>query len=106
MVKVFSELDRLTRIEVQFRGKGVPIQGFSNIRRYADIDLLKAVSFLNLLELRSTLKLQQCLAAERLQYLVQEVGPESPRAFRSLVPRYDDVDAATAMVDTLLRNDY
>jgi anti-sigma factor RsiW len=47
-------------------------------------------------------------AAKRqpLKLVVQEVGPESQRAFRSLVPKYDDVDAATAMVDTLMRNDY
>ncbi len=44
--------------------------------------------------------------APRLNLIVQEVGPDSPRAFRSMVPRYDDVDAATAMVDTLMRNDY
>lgn len=40
----------------------------------------------------------------RLNLIVQEVGPDSPRAFRSMVPRYDDVDAATAMVDTLFRD--
>jgi len=40
----------------------------------------------------------------QLNLVVQEVGPEH-RAFRSLVPKYDDVDAATAMVDTVLRND-
>jgi anti-sigma factor RsiW len=44
--------------------------------------------------------------APRLNLIVQEVGPDSPRAFRSMVPRYDDVDAATAMVDTVLRTDY
>jgi hypothetical protein len=44
--------------------------------------------------------------APQLNLIVQDVGPESGRAFRSLVPRYDDVDAATAMVDTAFRNDY
>jgi hypothetical protein len=42
----------------------------------------------------------------KLDLVVQDVGPESQRAFRSLVPRYDDVDAATAMVDTMFRSDY
>lgn len=42
----------------------------------------------------------------RLNLVVQEVAPESARAFRTLVPRYDDVDAATAMVDTMFRSDY
>jgi hypothetical protein len=41
-----------------------------------------------------------------LDLVVQDVGPESQRAFRPLVPRYDDVDAATAMVDTMFRSDY
>ncbi len=44
--------------------------------------------------------------APRLNLVVREVGPESQRAFRSLVPRYEDVDATTAMVDTLFRSDY
>jgi predicted anti-sigma-YlaC factor YlaD len=42
----------------------------------------------------------------RLNLLVQEVGPESLRTFKALVPRYEDVDAATAMVDTMFRSDY
>ena len=42
----------------------------------------------------------------RLNLVVQEVGPESQRAFEALVPRYEDVDAATAMVDTMFRSDY
>jgi len=44
--------------------------------------------------------------APLLNLVVQEVGPDTPRAFRSMVPRYDDVDAGTAMIDTVLRNDY
>ena len=44
--------------------------------------------------------------APKLDLVVQEVGPESQRTFRTLVPRYDDVDAATAMVDTMFRSDY
>jgi len=42
----------------------------------------------------------------RLNLVVQEIGPESQRAFKALVPRYEDVDAATAMVDTMFRSDY
>jgi anti-sigma factor RsiW len=41
-----------------------------------------------------------------IDLVVHEVGPESQRAFRTLVPRYEDVDAATAMVDTMFRTDY
>jgi hypothetical protein len=42
----------------------------------------------------------------KIDLVVHEVGPESQRAFRTLVPRYEDVDAATAMVDTMFRTDY
>lgn len=41
-----------------------------------------------------------------IDLVVQEVGPESHRTFKALVPRYEDIDAATAMVDTMFRNDY
>ena len=41
-----------------------------------------------------------------INLVIQEVGPESQRTFKALLPRYDDVDAATAMVDTMFRNDY
>lgn len=44
--------------------------------------------------------------APRIDLVVQEVGPESQRTFKALVPRYEDVDAATAMLDTMFRNDY
>jgi hypothetical protein len=42
----------------------------------------------------------------RLNLVIQEIGPESQRTFKALVPRYEDVDAATAMVDTMFRSDY
>jgi len=71
---VFKEDDQLTRLEVQFRAKGVPIREFGQIRRYGDIELLKGVSFLELQQLRSTLKPQQRLAAEGLRSIVLEVG--------------------------------
>ncbi|MCU1317706.1 MAG: hypothetical protein JWN63_3028 [Candidatus Acidoferrum typicum] len=74
LARIFREKDALTRLEVQFRGKGVPIREFADIRRYADIDLLKGVSFLDLLRIRSNLKPLQLLAAERLQWLVRELG--------------------------------
>ncbi len=44
--------------------------------------------------------------APKYDLVIQEVGPDSQRAFRTLVPRYEDVDAATAMVDTMFRTDY
>jgi len=74
LAKVFRSDDLLTRCEVQFRGAGVPIRKFSEIRCYADIDMLERVSFLQFCRLPATCKPQQILAAERLHALVGEVG--------------------------------
>ncbi len=41
-----------------------------------------------------------------LDLVVQEAAPEARRALGALVPRYEDVDPATAMADTLFRTDY
>jgi hypothetical protein len=105
LARVFREQDDLTRFEVQFRGKGVPIREFANIRRYADIDFLQGVTFLNLLQLRGTLKLQQRLAAERIQSLVQEVGLQnasktvSPSEWAYLSKKYFEPTSKTTLPD-------
>jgi anti-sigma factor RsiW len=39
----------------------------------------------------------------RLDVVIQDAAPPTGRALRSLVPGYEDVDTATAMVDTMLR---
>jgi anti-sigma factor RsiW len=41
-----------------------------------------------------------------LDLVVVEAGPEARRTFGALVPRYEDLDTATAMADTLFRADY
>jgi len=43
--------------------------------------------------------------APGLELVVHEAAPEAGRTLRALVPRYEDVDAATAMADTLFRSD-
>ncbi len=42
-------------------------------------------------------------AKPRLDVVIQEVAPEAGRTMGALVPRYEDVDTATAMADTLFR---
>jgi len=42
-------------------------------------------------------------ARPRLDVVIQEVAPEAGRTMGALVPRYEDVDTATAMADTLFR---
>jgi hypothetical protein len=100
--RIFREKDDLTRLEIQFRGKGVPIREFADIRRYADIDLLKGVSFLNLLGIRSNLKPLQLLAAERLQWLVQELGLQN--ASKRYLPS-EWVYLSTKLLAPTLRDD-
>ena len=78
------------------QGRPIPFRGL----RIAS-SLAAAAAFLLAVTLFAT---SRPARAPQLNLVVQEVGPEQ-RAFRSLVPKYDDVDAATAMVDTVLRND-
>ncbi len=42
-------------------------------------------------------------AKPRLDVVIQEVAPEAGHTMGALVPRYEDVDTATAMADTLFR---
>ena len=81
------------------RDRVVPFRGLriASVLASAAALLLAFTLFASLGALRKTPK---------LDLVVQEVGPESHRAFRALVPRYEDVDAATAMVDTMFRTDY
>jgi hypothetical protein len=67
--------------------------------------LLAAAAAL-LLAFTVTATIRNSRRAPKLDLVIVDVGAESQRTFRSLVPRYDDVDAATAMVDTMFRSDY
>jgi hypothetical protein len=71
--KRFTNQD-LTRFEVQFKGKGVPIREFSRIREYKDIDVLRGVSFEKIMQIRNDLKPLQILQAEGLRCLVARLG--------------------------------
>jgi hypothetical protein len=64
----------LTRLEVQFKGKGVPIREFSRIREYKDIDVLRGVSFERIVQIPNDLKPLQILQAEGLRSLVSRLG--------------------------------
>ncbi len=72
--KLFAADDQLTRFEIQFRGKGVPIKTFVDIRGYGDIDLIPGVTFRQLRRPAPTLKPLQALAARGMKCLVQEFG--------------------------------
>lgn len=75
LAQLYKRDAHLTRLEIQLRGKkGVPIRQFPKIQGYADFDVLAGVSFQTFRPVRAGLKLQQRLAAERIQCLVQDVG--------------------------------
>jgi len=66
--------------------------------------LAAAAALLLALTLVATLRTPKITPTINL--VIQEVGPESQRTFKALLPRYEDIDAATAMVDTMFRSDY
>jgi hypothetical protein len=74
LVKIYDGKDYLTRVEVQFRGGGVPIRRFSNIRKYARIDLLPDLAFWKLPLKRHGLRPIESLAAEGLLNRIQNLG--------------------------------
>lgn len=66
--------DRLTRIEVQLRGRGLPFRRFKDIERYAELDLLSDLTFWKVGRKASDLNSIDELAAEGLLRKADEVG--------------------------------
>jgi hypothetical protein len=63
-----------TRIEVQYKSGGLPFRKFKDIQRYAEIDMLEALSFWEAGRKRERLSPIQSLAAEGLLRKIDEVG--------------------------------
>jgi hypothetical protein len=74
LAKVYDGKDHLTRVEVQFRGGGVPIRHFCDIRKYAKIDLVPDLAFWKFPKKRDGLRPIQLLAAEGLLNRIQKLG--------------------------------
>ena len=72
--RIYGDDDQLTRIEVQFRGGGVPFRSFQDLRRYAKIDLIPKLTFWNVGMKRAGLRPMQSLAAEGLLNRIDQVG--------------------------------
>lgn len=68
---------QLTRLEVQFRGKGVPIKRFDEIRGYGEIDLLKGLKLMKLRRPPKDAKPKDVLVFEALDALRQNTGLQS-----------------------------
>jgi hypothetical protein len=74
LAKCYSSDDRMARIEVQLRGKGLPYREFREIQRYAEIDLLRGLSFWELARKKGHLNTTDSLASEGLRSQIEEFG--------------------------------
>jgi hypothetical protein len=70
---------KITRLEIQLRGAGVPIREFQRIDDYAQIDVLKGVSFFKFRRMRSSLTALQRFAAIGMQSMISELGLQAAR---------------------------
>ena len=73
LARMFNKRDSYTRLEIQLKGKGVPYRRLSQLCRYADIDLLENVKFMEF-RMSEALNPVQLLAAERLRWMIEEIG--------------------------------
>jgi hypothetical protein len=71
--EAFGRHEHLTRLEVQFRGKGVPIRRFVDIRKYGEMNLLEGLKLWKT-KVRAGLTPVQRLAAEALNARSREIG--------------------------------
>lgn len=70
----FRKGELLTRVEVQLRGAALPFRRFADIEKYADLDLLKEVSFKSRARKLANLKPMEALAAEGLLAKIERWG--------------------------------
>jgi hypothetical protein len=63
-----------TRIEVQYKGGGLPFRKFKDIKRYGEIDMLADISFWEAGRIPEGSSPMQSLAAEALLRRIDEVG--------------------------------
>ena len=75
--RYYSDSDRITRIEIQLKSKGLPFRMFSEIERYAELNLLSEVSFWKFGRKRNGLKPTAALAAEGLLRKIQDHGMQA-----------------------------
>jgi hypothetical protein len=74
IAKNFHLIGPWTRIEVQYKGGGLPIRKFRNIERYAELDMLADISFWEAGRIPEGSSPMQSLAAEGLLRRIDEVG--------------------------------
>jgi hypothetical protein len=74
IAKKFHLVGPWTRIEVQYKGGGLPFRKFRNIKRYAELDMLGDISFWEAGRIPDGSSPMQSLAAEGLLRKIDEVG--------------------------------
>lgn len=74
IAKKYELIGPRTRIEVQFKGSGLPFKKFADITRYAELDLLANISFWEAGRKRDGLTPMESLAAEGLLRKIDEHG--------------------------------
>jgi hypothetical protein len=74
LVQFYKPSDRLTRLEIQLQGRGVPIRNFREIDRFGKDSLLRGLSFWKLASKRKGLTNVESLAAEGLLHKIEAYG--------------------------------
>lgn len=94
LAQFYSADDRMTRIEVQLVGKGVPFRRFSEIEHFADTSLLSDVSFWEIGQKRKDLTPSRALAAEGFLHKIEAFGVQAtakmykPQLFSYLAKKF------------------
>ena len=79
LADTFRPGERLTRIEVQLKGRGVPFKKIRHLHRYVDVDLLGQLHLRRLKRLRHDVKPLHLLAAGGLRRLIHKYGLHAAR---------------------------
>jgi hypothetical protein len=85
IAKNFDLMGPWTRVEVQYKGGGLPFRKFRNIERYAKLDMLADIAFWEVGRKRDGLSPTQTLAAEGLLRRIDEDGLQV--ALKSFYPQ-------------------
>jgi hypothetical protein len=71
---MYASGDELTRIEIQFKGAGVPFKKLRDIHRYSDLNLLSGLKFRRLVSSSNHKKPLRAMAAAHLATQIEDFG--------------------------------
>jgi hypothetical protein len=100
---MYASGDELTRIEIQFKGAGVPFKKLRDIHWYADINLLSGLKFRRLVSSSNHKKPLRAMAAAHLATQIEDFGlhaalKQFPSSHRAYIEKLflEDVDGDEA----------